>query len=131
MLLFIVPPFVLLVPLLAYLFQERAASLRLDMDQPDDGPAVRIVRATLHGLTVFLAGVYSLYGGGALLAASLFAIGRAKAVPISGMERYFLLSVFAFFPLRSSRSTKSSTRSLPFLLAARVHGMRDFCALGT
>lgn len=48
MLLFIVPPFVLLVPLLAYLFQERAASLRLDMDQPDDGPAVRIVRATLH-----------------------------------------------------------------------------------
>ena len=60
--LYLFPPVWLVVLVLAYVFQSRVADLRTELDQPDDGRLVRLVRAGGHAAVVLLVGVVSPYG---------------------------------------------------------------------
>jgi hypothetical protein len=111
------PPVLLVVLVLAYIFQERAADVRMRMDEPEDPRVVRLGRGVTHAGAVLCAGFVSPFGGSILWKAmmgdraELSALG--KVYTLLGTLALFLLAVASIDKIVDAFST---------LIVARIRG---------
>ena len=109
MTLYLMPPVLFVVLVLAYIFQERAADVRMRMDEPEDPRVVRLGRGVTHAGAVLCAGFVSPLGGSILRKAmmgdraEISSLG--KLYTLIGTLALFLLGVASIDKMVDSAST--------------------------
>jgi hypothetical protein len=91
------PPVLLVVLVLAYIFQERAADVRMKMDEPEDPRLVRVGRGATHAAAVLCGGFVSPFGGSivwkAIMGERAELSSLGKVYTLVGTLALFLLAV--------------------------------------
>jgi hypothetical protein len=111
------PPVLLVVLVLAYIFQERAADVRMRMDEPEDPRVVRLGRGVTHAGAVLCAGFVSPFGGSILWKAMMG--DRAELSSLGKV--YTLLGTLALF-LLAVASIDKMVDAVSTFIVAKSHG---------